>query len=391
MVDRFNNPTEGYPNPGPLEELAGIADVLNKLHQRGRGDDIERPLEALKAAAEEMEEAWSGSWIGYHANVYYMGLVPPPPGEHFSPEWGIQPRAFVAGTTGNWIEHAPEDVTAIIYERAGNPDLEPAREFEIEARNAYLKSQRDLASIFEIVSSTTDSPLLTDLKKKTENSFLTTPSAVVNILEPQESVSRDRIAIYQGRRVPPHIAVLAEVYAIGNTIGNVLRLAEIVRQASTHIARQRRQTQGRSIAGTRIFIGHGSSHIWRALKDFIEDQLGLQVDEFNRVQNAGVSTTDRLIKMIDSSGIAFLVMTGEDEQSTGELRPRENVVHEAGLFQGRLGFQRAVILLEDGCEKFSNNAGLTHIPFPMGNIRAAFQDVRETLEREGFLNEGATL
>ena len=373
MVDRFNNPTEGHPNPGPLEELASIADVLNKLHQRGLGDAIERPLEALKAAAEEMEEAWSGSWLGYHANVYYIGLMPPPRGEHFSPEWGIQPGAFVAGTTGNWIEHAPEDVTEIIYERAGNPDLEPAREFEIEARNAFLKSQRDLASIFEIVSSTTDSPLLTDLKEKSENSFLTTPSTVVNILAPQESLSRDRIAIDQGRRVPPHIAVLAEVYTIWNTIGSVLRLAEIARQASTHIARQRRQTQGRSIAGARIFIGHGHSHIWRELKDFIEDQLGLRVDAFNRIPTAGVSTTHRLTEMMDSSGIAFLVMTGEDEQPTGELRPRENVVHEAGLFQGHLGFKRAIVLLEEGCEKFSNNAGLTHIDFHKGNIRDAFQ------------------
>ena len=388
MVDRFNNPTEGYPNPGPLEELASIADVLNKLHQRGLGDAIERPLEALKAVAEEMGEAWSGSWLAYHANVYYMGLIPPPPGEHFSPEWGIQPGAFVAGTIGNWIEHAPEDVTAIIYERAGNPHMEPAREFEIEARNAFLKSQRDLASIFEIVPSTTDSPILTDLKEKSENWFLTTPSTVVNILAPQESVSRDRIAIDQGRRVPPHIAVLAEVYAIRHTIGSVLRLAEIARQASTHIARQRWQTQGRSIAGTKIFIGHGRSHIWRALKDFIEDQLGLQVDEFNRVQNSGVSNTERLTEMMDSSGIAFLVMTGEDEQPTGELRPRENVVHEAGLFQGRLGFKRAIVLLESGCEKFSNNVGLTHINFPQGNIRAAFQDVRETLEREGFVDKG---
>ena len=187
------------------------------------------------------------------------------------------------------------------------------------------------------------------------------------------------------------MALLSQVFAIGLTKDNIIRLAEIARQAETHMTRQRRQEQPESTTGTTVFLGHGHSQIWRELKEFLTERLSLEVDEFNRVQNAGVSTTDRLTKMMDSSGIAFLVMTGEDEQSTGELRPRENVVHEAGLFQGRLGFQRAVILLEDGCEKFSNNAGLTHIPFPMGNIRAAFQDVRETLEREGFLNEGATL
>jgi predicted nucleotide-binding protein len=38
-----------------------------------------------------------------------------------------------------------------------------------------------------------------------------------------------------------------------------------------------------------------------------------------------------------------------------------NVIHEAGLFQGRLGFERAIILLEDGCEEFSNIQGYGQI------------------------------
>ena len=128
--------------------------------------------------------------------------------------------------------------------------------------------------------------------------------------------------------------------------------------------------------------------MWWELKDFLKNTLSLAVDEFNRVPVAGVSNTDRLNKMLDSAIFAFLVMTGEDEQPSGELRPRENVVHEAGLFQGHLGFERAIVLLEEGCEKFSNNAGLGHINFPKGNIRAAFQDIREVLEREGILNGG---
>jgi predicted nucleotide-binding protein len=51
------------------------------------------------------------------------------------------------------------------------------------------------------------------------------------------------------------------------------------------------------------------------------------------------------------------------------------VVHEAGLFQGRLGFTKAIVLLEDGCEEFSNIQGLEHIHFPKGNISASFEEV----------------
>lgn len=78
-------------------------------------------------------------------------------------------------------------------------------------------------------------------------------------------------------------------------------------------------------------------------------------------------------------------MTAEDEQSDGKMNSRMNVVHEAGLFQGRLGFQRAIVLLEDGCEEFSNIQGLGQIHFPKGNIKAVFEDIRQVLEREALL------
>ena len=160
-------------------------------------------------------------------------------------------------------------------------------------------------------------------------------------------------------------------------------------QVASHISSQWQQAQPRLSQDTRVFIGHGRSPIWRELKDFLKDDLDLLVDEFNRVPTAGVSITSRLSTMLDSASIAFLVMTGEDEQPDGALRARENVVHEAGLFQGRLGFERAIVLLEDGCEKFSNNAGLVHINFPKNNIRASFQDIRDVLKREGMLQTGA--
>ena len=136
-----------------------------------------------------------------------------------------------------------------------------------------------------------------------------------------------------------------------------------------------------------VFLGHGRSHIWRELKDFLEDRLGLRVDEFNRISTAGIATTERLSVMLDAASIAFLVMTAEDEQADGQFRARENVIHEVGLFQGRFGFQRAIVLLEEGCQEFSNITGLGQIRFLTGSISAAFEDIRKVLEREGFLGE----
>jgi len=138
-------------------------------------------------------------------------------------------------------------------------------------------------------------------------------------------------------------------------------------------------------SGYKIFIGHGRSSVWRDLKDYLHDRLDLEWDEFNRESVAGVSTTDRLQSMLDSASFAFIVMTAEDETTSGEMNPRMNVVHEAGLFQGRLGFRKAVILLEDGCQEFSNVTGLGQIRFPKGDLAPKLDEIRHVLEREGIL------
>ena len=135
----------------------------------------------------------------------------------------------------------------------------------------------------------------------------------------------------------------------------------------------------------KIFIGHGGSHIWRALKDFIEDTLKLPCDEFNRISAAGKSISNRLEEMLEESCMAFIIMTGEDEHADDLLHARENVIHEVGLFQGRLGFEKAIILLEDGCEDFSNIHGIIHIPFPKGKIEATFGEILRVLQRESIM------
>ena len=144
----------------------------------------------------------------------------------------------------------------------------------------------------------------------------------------------------------------------------------------------------RSIApttGQSIFIGHGRSPIWRELKDFLHDRLKLKWGEFNRESAAGVATTERLQQLLDSSTFALLVMTAEDEHSDSTRHARANVIHEVGLFQGRLGPKRAIILLEDGCEQFSNVHGLSHIGFSTDRIDTAFEAIRRVLEREELI------
>jgi hypothetical protein len=136
----------------------------------------------------------------------------------------------------------------------------------------------------------------------------------------------------------------------------------------------------------RIFLGHGKSSAWKEVRRFLEDELHLAVEEFNQHVAAGVHTSEKLAEMLDKSRLALLIMTAEDLHADGTVHARENVVHEIGLFQGRLGFRKAIIIKEDGAAEFSNLAGLTHIPFPRGLITYAFRDITRTLLREGVVD-----
>jgi len=142
-------------------------------------------------------------------------------------------------------------------------------------------------------------------------------------------------------------------------------------------------------AGGKIFIGHGHSPLWRELKIYISDNLHLPCEEFNLEEVAGIDISDRIFQMLDDGCFAFLIMTAEDEHSDGTKHARENVIHEVGLFQGRLGPKKAIILLEEKCERFSNLKGLSDITFPRDNISAVFHRIIAVLEREGIIQKSA--
>lgn len=137
---------------------------------------------------------------------------------------------------------------------------------------------------------------------------------------------------------------------------------------------------------SRIFISHGRSTEWRKVRTFITDDLGLAFEEFNREPVAGYTTIERLKNVLDTSSFALCLLTAEDQLPSGAARARENVVHELGLFQGRLGFNRAIVLLEEGCNEFSNILGLSNISFPKQHVEEKFQEITRVLEREGLVN-----
>jgi len=131
-----------------------------------------------------------------------------------------------------------------------------------------------------------------------------------------------------------------------------------------------------------VFIGHGRNLQWRILKDHLQDQHDVSVTAYELGPRAGLSVKEVLEQMLSTATFAILVLTGEDATDLGEMRARENVVHELGLFQGRFGFTRAIALIEEGVSEFTNIIGLNQVRFSKGNIRESFGDILATIRRE---------
>lgn len=265
--------------------------------------------------------------------------------------------------------------------------ISQAQTFSNNACKAFQDAQADVASILSAFHVQHSDEFLAPLKNEVENIVAPTKAQGLTAQLPKGTLwSRDSLAMSQGLQTAPHQEVIAEVGAIHLEFTACFELATRSSRAAAHIDRLILAQTGTRAQGQSVFIGHGQSLLWRELKDFIQDRLHLSWEEFNRIPIAGVTNFARLAQMLDSSGIALLILSAEDEHIDGSTVARQNVVHKADLFQGRLGFTHAIVLLEEGCDEFTNIQGLGHIRFPHGRIGATFEDVRRVLEREGFLD-----
>lgn len=370
----------------PSQDLFLVAEKLKILIRNSTHLDALRSVDAIEGAAKEIGKAWSGSWLGYHANIYYKDLQDPPTGDHFSVEWGFsQPFEYRAG---NWQEYKPDTVRKVILNKANNPDLEKLHQLCEEGIKIFNDAKGEVLSILEVSVVNPPDKYLSSLISELEKVKVYTLPEVTKKLKPTgETMTRDAQALSGGYLVPPHMNLIAEVIYLRTPIKASQKLLDLTMKAASHLERMDERTKRENRIGTNIFIGHGRSPAWKDLKSFVQDRLCLPWDEFNRVPVAGITNIARLSEMLDAAAFAFVVLTAEDEQCDGELRARQNVVHEVGLFQGRLGFNKAIVLLEEGCQDFSNIQGLGHIRFSAGNISSAFEDIRRVLEREGVISE----
>ncbi|HOI31068.1 MAG TPA: nucleotide-binding protein [Melioribacteraceae bacterium] len=130
----------------------------------------------------------------------------------------------------------------------------------------------------------------------------------------------------------------------------------------------------------RIFISHGSSKDWMQIQNYIEKDLLIDTLELAQEPNKGRTVLQKLNEESEKCSYSVVVMTGDDIISEGEVRARENVMHEIGFFQGKYGLEKVCLLYEEGTNIPSNIHGLVYIPFPKNVVDAVFGSLSRELK-----------
>ncbi len=178
---------------------------------------LEQVLTELEAAAKSIGDAASGSWIGYHANVYYTGFRSPEPGHHFSAEWGLM-DTFSSSSSSRWEEFAPGAVRAAIFERGGNPDLSPHQAIAAQARLLFAEKRDEVLSILESTERGRADAFVARLREEAQSMKVFSAVHFVKSQSPSQVMSRDSTAISQGVWTPPHVEVLADLFSVRQPI-----------------------------------------------------------------------------------------------------------------------------------------------------------------------------
>ena len=366
-------------------QFIAVAEEARALAARA-GEVDEDLLNALEVAADEVARSWSKSNLGYQANVYYEEFKAPPPGAMFSREWGF--LGMFQGTTGDWTAHNVDDVIERIERLAGNPGLDPQANISDEVRpqiEALIERARSLAAKLPGALD----PYLTEAVEELQRVSVPSVDRLARMQMSTTSgqfVIRDMQAAEGGWQPSGHQVVRARVLAVRAPYKTAEWLASVCERIGRHIEGEEPGADRAVVQlGSKVFIGHGgNSNEYLKLALWLT-KCGLEWEVFTTEPTAGLSTKERLLQMLDNARMAFLVMTPEDESANGAMTARANVIHEVGLFQGRLGWTRAIVLLEEGCEEFSNIEGLGQIRYPKGNLDAALEEIRQVLIREGIL------
>jgi predicted nucleotide-binding protein len=373
----------GYVSSAVIEELTALAHESERIASTVKVQPFSTTVSKITEAIEQVGASSSQSWIGYHSRMYYSGFRRPPASDAFSSEWGLASEYFPP--SDNWQEVDYEKVYEHVMGLAERPDTKSFESAAAQAAEMFEQNRDELIAILNLILDHSKSSAVEEIRDEVRKLKLFTAAKIIDMKRPERVMTRDTTALSQGLQPPHHFKIAAWLLEQQLAFQSLEQVAKLAKRAAGYLSREVKMNQKSSPETDCIFIGHGGDSQWKDVADFVQTRLKLTIEEFNHHPPAGMTTQERLDEMLQKATFALLIMTAEDEHADSTKHARENVIHEIGRAQQRLGLRRAIILLEEGCGEFSNIAGVNQIRFPKGYISATFEEIRRVLEREGLI------
>ena len=174
------------------EELFSISEAASAALADLQKAEIQQPLARLEQVCKEAKRAWSGSNLGYHADVYWDGLEAQSPIGQFNPEWGLMDRWPAHTPAREWRVMDPGDVRKTLLSRAGDPDIASIDASIEAAQERFSDLKEATVSLFMSILGNHDDPFVKRKLKETDELSVASKETIANSLVPRgQRMTRD--------------------------------------------------------------------------------------------------------------------------------------------------------------------------------------------------------
>ncbi|MGH4021326.1 MAG: PfkB family carbohydrate kinase [Pseudonocardiaceae bacterium] len=163
---------------------------------------------------------------------------------------------------------------------------------------------------------------------------------------------------------------------------------QILPDLSKGFLQQTETLSGADLQPTGVFLVHDENLQWRAVRRFIEVDCGLTTYEVRSADVGEDNLAGLMREHLARCSFAVCLLSATETMADGHTRADQDIVYQAGIFQGRYGFGRVAILAEEGCHTFSNIAGLIRLSYSRGLVDSTFFELERMLHREGLMRRG---
>ncbi|ODS32894.1 MAG: hypothetical protein SCARUB_02000 [Candidatus Scalindua rubra] len=187
-------------------------------------------LKKLSEIIIKIQESWSGSWIGFHSNLYYKGYKKPKWNESFDSEWGS-----IHGISATWEEKSYEDISSFIDDNYKGKNLLNIQDILSQKVDDTKELQSNICTELSLIRDYKNFDKEIEILGKIENiKWGISQVDIIKFKMPKQCISRDSFAMSQGLKTPPHIQYQANVLSclsVISDIENFIKLSQrLIRQ-----------------------------------------------------------------------------------------------------------------------------------------------------------------